>query len=166
MYRMNKIKLLLFPLWSFSFSACVFLIPMAQYEEDPSASHGGYGDPSFSQYRGDSPHRGGSPYINTKGSPNTQLKTLIENLYSSKDVVRVHAASDLGALGAAASPAVPTLNSVLIKDPSKWVRRSAAKALARIGDKRGIPALERAGRDRDRYVAHSANRALRRLKRR
>jgi len=163
MRRLNYPALLLTPLLLLSFSSCVFLIPIAEYEQSAERDLGGYGDPRYAGYEGDTPK---APYRRSvkRSRFASQLRSLIDNLHSEDDVVRVHAATDLGALGKAASPAVPTLSAVVLQDSSKWVRRSAVKALARIGDRRGIPALERASRDRDRYVAHSANRALRRLR--
>ena len=94
-----------------------------------------------------------------------RLEKLVHQLSSSSDVQRTHAATDIGLMGAYAEPAIPNLSEALLTDESKWVRRTAAKSLAKIGSPRGIPPLKQALNDRDKYVAHSAERALKKLSR-
>jgi HEAT repeat protein len=102
------------------------------------------------------------PRVNKRES---LINRLIKQLGNGEEVVRTHAASDLGMMGSAARRAVPELSMTLQHDSSKWVRRAAARALGRIGAREGIPALERAIRsDSNKYVSHSAERSLRRIR--
>ncbi len=95
-----------------------------------------------------------------------KLSLLLRQLERGDEIVRTHAASDLGMMGSYASPAVDELGRALRFDSSKWVRRAAARSLGKIGSRQGIPALQRAVQsDRNKYVAHSAQRSLQRITR-
>ena len=76
-----------------------------------------------------------------------------------------HAAMKLlAAIGPAARDAVPVLMRRL-NDPDEFWRRAAAKALGAIGDRRAIPALERAAQGSDDSLLQSAaTEAIRRLR--
>ena len=106
----------------------------------------------------------GPHYVRRKSSSaQGRLRRLIADLKNSDDVVRTHAATDLGMMGGNATEAVDPLVFALERDESKWVRRAAAKALGKIGTTRGAAALQKATRDKDHWVAHSAKNALARL---
>lgn len=90
------------------------------------------------------------------------IDRLVANLSHPRAAVRVNAATDLGALGSKARPAIPALVSTL-KDQSYWVRRASAKALGKIGSPSAVGPLREALRDRDKYVAQSAAGALRQI---
>lgn len=95
-----------------------------------------------------------------------KLRLLLSQLQNGDEIVRTHAASDLGMMGRHARSAVDELARALRFDSSKWVRRAAARSLGKIGSPQGIPALQRAVQnDRNKYVAHSAQRSLQRLSR-
>jgi len=94
-----------------------------------------------------------------------RLQILVSQLRDQSDVVRTHAASDLGLLGPYAAPAVQQLAYALVNDSSKWVRRAAARSLGKIGESSAAKALRRALSDRNKWVAHSAQRALWKIRR-
>ncbi len=95
-----------------------------------------------------------------------KLRLLLRQLQNGDEIVRTHAASDLGMMGSNARSAVDELAHALRFDSSKWVRRAAARSLGKIGSRQGIPALQRAGDNhRHKSVAHSAQRSLQRLSR-
>ena len=75
--------------------------------------------------------------------------------------VRAQAARALGVNGRAAVQAVPALMALLTKDEDSEVKRQAAGALGQIGDRSALPALERATRDKDPYLAQAASDAIR-----
>jgi HEAT repeat protein len=85
---------------------------------------------------------------------------LLVDLASGDAALRSTAAFYLGDLGSKAAKAVPALVEVVKRDNSKWARRSAAKALGRIGTSEAIAGLRIAAVDRDPWVVHSANKAL------
>lgn len=82
-------------------------------------------------------------------------------LTDKNDFVRAQSARALGINGAAASPAVPAMIRILGSDPDGEVKRQIAIALGLIGDRTAIPALERASRDSDSYLAQAARDSLR-----
>ncbi|HZJ65133.1 MAG TPA: HEAT repeat domain-containing protein [Kofleriaceae bacterium] len=82
---------------------------------------------------------------------------LIAHLQDGRDVVRANAATGLGALGAASTPAASTLG-VRLRDDSPRVRLAAAQALDKIGDAAVIETagdLVRALGDADAKVAET-----------
>jgi len=87
---------------------------------------------------------------------------LVETLDSNEWESRVLAAYGLGEMGAAATPAVATL-ATLLNDPDVQVRWSAAEALGKIGDVAAVPGLTQALQDVDPAVQISAAAALVRL---
>jgi hypothetical protein len=91
-----------------------------------------------------------------------KIDKLVRDLKHPKDVVRTHAASDLGSLKARG--AIGPLAYALKNDRSKWVRRAAAKSLGKIGARAAKPALQRALHDRNKWVAHSAANAIKKLR--
>ena len=94
-----------------------------------------------------------------------EVDRLIDNLTrGSNDVVRTHAATDLGQSGDSSTRVLNALSSAMRNDSSKWVRRAAVKSLEKVGGSRAIPYLQQATRDRNKWVAHSAQKALNRLK--
>lgn len=94
-----------------------------------------------------------------------KLDTLISSLSSSSDVIRTHASTDLGYLGISAQKAVPKLEMLATTDPSKWVRRSAVKALLKIGSPSSYDVLNSVSKnDSNSYVRESASNALSKLR--
>lgn len=89
------------------------------------------------------------------------LAHLASALSDKSDFVRAHAARALGVNGRAAVQAVTALIALLTKDEDAEVRRQAANALGQIGDRSALPALHRAKRDRDPYLAEIADDAVR-----
>lgn len=91
-----------------------------------------------------------------------QLALFVRQLRDPQDVVRVNAATSLGLMGTKAKPAVPTLIAAL-QDKHKRVRRASAQALGKIGAREAIAPLKLRLRDSDKWVAHSASVALKKL---
>ncbi len=87
------------------------------------------------------------------------LTELIENLRAADRLVRVHAATALGALGEAAEPAV-TILVRLLRVGDVQDRRLAALTLGEIASEDAIPALCDAADDPDPGVAEMAEWAL------
>ncbi|HSQ20890.1 MAG TPA: HEAT repeat domain-containing protein [Blastocatellia bacterium] len=69
---------------------------------------------------------------------------------------RAAAARALGVNGQGATQAVSALMKLLASDEDLEVRRQAATALGAIGERSALPALERATRDSDPYLAQAA----------
>ena len=86
---------------------------------------------------------------------------LASALSDKNDFVRAQAARALGVNGRAAVQTVPALMALLTKDEDNEVKRQAAAALGQIGDRSSLPALERATRDKDPYLAQAASDAIR-----
>lgn len=93
-----------------------------------------------------------------------RLARLLTQLRQGSEVARTHAATDIGMMGLGAKTAVDELSYAVRYDNSKWVRRSAVKSLAKISGPEVVAPLEHALQDRDRYVAHSAKNALRKVR--
>ena len=94
----------------------------------------------------------------------SKVVLLMRELKEGNEVVRTHAATDLGYMAPRSRVAIPALSTALLYDPSKWVRRAAAKALGRIGGRRVVQPLEKALSDKDKWVRHSVANVLKRLK--
>lgn len=95
------------------------------------------------------------------GQPKDRLvRKYVAQLNHNKDTVRTGAATSLGVLGRRAHEAVPALVKAL-RDPSKNVRRAAARALGKIRSPEAVDPLISALSDQDRYVARTAALALR-----
>jgi HEAT repeat protein len=95
-------------------------------------------------------------------TPNTaDFTNWIENLHDPDQVVRIHAATMLGAMGAAAVAAVPALIDML-QDGDNHDRKLAALTLGEIGPvaQDAIPALFAAVDDEEEGVAEMAEAAL------
>jgi HEAT repeat protein len=75
--------------------------------------------------------------------------------------VRAQAARALGVSGDLAKSSVPALIRLLTYGEDNEVRRQAATALGSISDRSAMPALERAARERDPYLAQAALDAIR-----
>ena len=88
------------------------------------------------------------------------IDQLLHDLDHKDPAARSTAAYYLGELGKRASQAVSKLCQIATKDQSKWARRSAAKALGKVGTKEAISGLMLAAKDRDPWVSHSARNAL------
>jgi hypothetical protein len=99
-----------------------------------------------------------------KKASNRRVKLLIHQLKHQDAAARTNAATDLGQLGPKAESAVGPLVHALHYDESKWVRRAAAKSLPKISRNPTVyTALQRATKDSNKWVAHSASRALGRM---
>jgi len=93
-----------------------------------------------------------------------KVAMLRTQLKHSDCAVRTRAASGLGDFGPQAVGAISELVKVVKADQCKWARRSSVKALAKISSEpRVIEALSHATRDKDRWVAHSATEALKKI---
>lgn len=96
-----------------------------------------------------------------KKASNRRVKLLIHQLNHKDPAARTNAATDLGQLGPKAESAIGPLVHALHYDKSKWVRRAAAKSLPKISRNPTVyTALQRATKDSNKWVAHSASRAL------
>jgi HEAT repeat protein len=84
------------------------------------------------------------------------LAPLASSLSDKSAFVRAQAARALGVNGSAATQAVSALIGLLTSDPDVEVKRQAATAVGSIGDRSALPALERASRDGDTYLAQAA----------
>jgi HEAT repeat protein len=93
------------------------------------------------------------------------IAPLVVSLSDKNAFVRAQAARALGVNGPAASQAVPTLLSLLEKDPDAEVKRQAATALGLIGDSSALPVLQRASQDADYYLAQAARDSIKIIER-
>ena len=93
------------------------------------------------------------------------LASLASALSDRNDFVRAQAARGLGVNGRQAVQTVPALIALLTKDEDSEVKRQVAGALGQIGDRSALPALERARRDRDPYLAQAVADAIRMIER-
>ncbi len=92
---------------------------------------------------------------------NFRITKLIRLLHATSDATRTNASTDLGNMGLNAIGAVPSLENLARRDPSKWVRRSAVKSLEKIGATSSIAVLEKVSKtDSNNFVRQSANNAL------
>ncbi len=90
---------------------------------------------------------------------NPDVSHHLQQLASADERVRQESVTQLGRLKA--QQAVDPLAATLAGDPSPTVREAAARALALIGSRRALPALQRAAlADSDRDVRHSAQFAM------
>lgn len=92
-----------------------------------------------------------------------RAEELLNRLRAGNAAERTNAATDLGVLGFTHPKVGAALVGALKRDESKWVRRAAAKSIARLRIPDAVSALRAAANDRDEYVAHSAQEALRRF---
>jgi len=89
------------------------------------------------------------------------IQSLVTNLSSNDDIIRIHSRESLEKIG---KPAVPQLVEAL-KRGSHWVRWEAAKALGQISDATAAPALVEALKDEEFDVRWLAAEGLIRMKR-
>jgi HEAT repeat protein len=80
------------------------------------------------------------------------IRPLINSLADKADFVRAYAAYALGINGKDATEAVPAIVRLFTSDDDLEVRRQAAHALGRIGDRSALPHLERARHSSDPYL--------------
>jgi hypothetical protein len=157
------------------FSSCVLLLPFVETDTGKQSPYSESGSISCSMNMArslDAINSGacaqGSSYqrarLGTRTSKQRRLEQLLVQLSSSDAAARTGAATDLGALGSFASPAIDPLAHAARYDESKWVRRASVKSLAKISsEQQVVQTLTAASHDRDRWVAHSAQRALRKM---
>jgi len=88
------------------------------------------------------------------------IQSLITNLSSSDEILRIHSRESLVKIG---KPAVPQLVEALMRG-SHWLRWEAAKALGEIGDPTASPALVEALKDQEFDVQWLAAAALIKMK--
>lgn len=86
-------------------------------------------------------------------------------LADKSEFVRAQSARALGVNGRAATGSVPLLAKLLTSDTEQEVKRQAAIALGRIGDRAALPALEKAERSHDPYLSHAALEAIKMITR-
>lgn len=89
------------------------------------------------------------------------VERLMVKLESTNAAERSTAAYYLSQYGKNADRAVVLLSQIVERDPDKWVRRSAVKALGRIGTPGAQKAIRLALGDSNDWVKHSARNALR-----
>lgn len=89
------------------------------------------------------------------------VEPLAGALSDKNEFVRAQAARALGVNGRSAAHTVTALIALLTQDVDAEVRRQAAHALGQIGDRSALPALHRAKRGRDPYLAETAADAIR-----
>lgn len=152
-------------------SGCVAFVPYLQ----PDAQARGDGPkkvcpisgftPGIPGPDGDAPVSHSQPPAQDQRRSRTEasVQRLISQLADKEPAVRTGAATDLGSFGAAAESAVEPLAKAVRQDPSEWVRRAAVKSLAKIGTPGVVEPLRLALNDRNKWVAHSATNALRKL---
>ncbi|HSB08156.1 MAG TPA: HEAT repeat domain-containing protein [Blastocatellia bacterium] len=92
------------------------------------------------------------------------IAPLADALGDKSAFVRAQAARALGVNGISAAQAVSKLINLLNSDPDNEVKRQAATALGRIGDRAALEPLERARRDKDPYLAQAALDAIRQIR--
>lgn len=106
-----------------------------------------------------------SQAIHSSKKKDRKVEGLISKLHSDSDVIRTHASTDLGNMGSRAFGAVPKLEYLARNDKSKWVRRSAVKALSKIGSPGSIQVIrDVSDTDSNSYVRESATNALSKFK--
>lgn len=88
------------------------------------------------------------------------IEPLTRALDDKLDFIRARAALALGANGRNAAQAVPRLIKLLGADKENSVKRQAAIALGRIGERSALPALHQAQRDPDPYLSRAALEAI------
>jgi len=91
------------------------------------------------------------------------ISPLERALEDKSEFVRAQSARALGANGRAAAGSVPLLIKLLTSDKDQEVKRQAATALGRIGDRAALPALEHAQHDRDPYLSQAALEAIKKI---
>lgn len=88
------------------------------------------------------------------------VRPLITALADKSDFVRAYAVYALGINGRDATEAVPAIVRLFTSDDDLEVRRQAAHALGRIGDRSVLPQLERARHSSDPYLRQAAIEAI------
>jgi HEAT repeat protein len=105
--------------------------------------------------------RGASAVALGEHADSTAVAPLAVALSDKSAFVRAQAARALGVNGRAAASAVHELVRRLATESDPEVKRHAATALGTIGDRSALPALERASRDSDFYLAEAARHSIR-----
>lgn len=160
-------------LFSLSFSGCVLLLPFVDTNREPPLdspfgevrARGSYGNSIMppSNYQTDYALKERKPARISSRRPD-RVTSLLAQLEDPNAAKRTSAATDLARLQPAETDrAVPLLVSRLQNDESKWVRRACARTLGVLGGESAEQALQKARRDRDPYVAHTAKNSLRAL---
>jgi len=91
-----------------------------------------------------------------------KVQVALSNLNHERDAVRATAVTELGFIAHGRPGIIKVLREATWKDPSKWVRRAAVKAIYKLEGKRAYPTLRNALRDKDPWVVHSAKNLLNR----
>jgi HEAT repeat protein len=158
-----------------AFSSCVILLPFVHTDAGKQSPYSESGSISCSMNMARSLDavnssacvQGGSyrgARVGTRTSKQRKLEQLMVQLRNSDAAVRTNAATDIGALGSFASPAIGPLANAARYDESKWVRRASVKSLAKISSEpRVVQTLTAASHDSDKWVAHSAQKALHKM---
>ncbi len=90
--------------------------------------------------------------------------TILNQLESPNDAQRTRAVTDLIYLNERDEDIISKLESMVVTDESKWVRRAAVKALAKLSGKESLTTLKFAKKDQDQWVRHSATEAIKKLR--
>lgn len=144
-------------------SGCVLFLPWVDTEtEAAKAAERGYGSTTRDvvvRTPGQYGYTGGA---RRSAAKDRLVQRFVVQLTNKEPAVRTTAATSLGMLGRRAVPAVPALVKAL-SDPSKNVRRAAARSLGKIKSPDAVDPLIASLRDRDKYVARTAALALRNI---
>src|SRR5262245_12354896 len=92
------------------------------------------------------------------------LNQWLRALHGDDEAARRRAIFAMGAMGNAASEAVPTLTKLMVDDPDREIRNEAALALSKMDSAEAVPALGKALKDPEAAVRMNATLALFRLK--
>jgi HEAT repeat protein len=97
--------------------------------------------------------------LGSRAEPNA-VRALSAALSDKDPFVRAQAARALGVNESGASQAGASLVKLLTSDPDSEVKRQAATALGRIGDRSALDVLAQAALDKDPYLAQAAQEAI------
>ena len=105
-------------------------------------------------------HRELSPCLLNQQKRPSKIQIALLNLNHSRDAVRTTAVTELGVIAHGRPGVVKLLREATWRDPSKWVRRAAVKAVYKLEGKKSYPTLRNALKDKDPWVVHSAKNLL------
>lgn len=95
---------------------------------------------------------------------NLKDSSLYYQLDSPNDAQRTRAVTELLHLNDNNPDVISKLESLVVTDDSKWVRRASVKALAKLSGRDSLSTLKYAKKDKDKWVRHSATEAIKNLK--
>src|SRR5690606_605743 len=155
--KMNKNLLFLLSLNSCALALVTEPDEFAKREMVKSYDHNNYCSKNNSHTCYDKPHR-------RKVMFKLKDNSILNQLDSSSDAQRTRAVTELLYQNENDPETISKLESMVVKDKSKWVRRASVKALAKLSGKGSLSTLKIAKEDKDRWVRHSATEALKNLR--